>query len=104
VIRAVGRPRLVRRDIAERLVQGRERVYLQHMIEVRIFDPSAIAPEDFDAYVRACEAPGAMRAAFELYRAFDEDGAMLQDSLRKGGKLKMPVLTVGVRVVVSARP
>jgi pimeloyl-ACP methyl ester carboxylesterase len=57
------------RDIAELLVQGRERAYLQYMIGVRIFDPSAISAEDFDTYVRAYEAPGAMRAAFELYRA-----------------------------------
>jgi pimeloyl-ACP methyl ester carboxylesterase len=83
------------RDIAELLVHGRERAYLRHMIEVRIFDPSAIAPEDFDVYVRAYEAPGAMRAGFELYRAFDGDGAMIQDALRKGGKLKIPVLAVG---------
>jgi hypothetical protein len=53
------------------LVQGRERPYLQNMIGVRIYDPEAIGPEDFDRYVRAYEAPGAMRAGFELYRAFD---------------------------------
>lgn len=47
------------RDVAEMLVQGRERAYLQQMIDVRIFDPSAITPEDFDTYVRAYEAPGA---------------------------------------------
>jgi pimeloyl-ACP methyl ester carboxylesterase len=46
------------RDIAELLVQGRERAYLQYMIGVRINDPSAIPPEDFDVYVRAYEAAG----------------------------------------------
>jgi pimeloyl-ACP methyl ester carboxylesterase len=65
------------------------------MIEVRIFDPSAIAPEDFDVYVRAYESPGAMRAGFELYRAFDEDAAMIRDAIRGGGKLELPVLAVG---------
>lgn len=78
------------RDIAETLVQGRERPYLQHMIGVRIFDPSAISPEDFDAYSRAYEAPGAMRAAFELYRAFDEDGRSLRASLADSGRLRIP--------------
>jgi hypothetical protein len=54
------------RDIAEFLVHGRERAYVRHMIDVRIFDPSAISADDFEIYVSAYEAPGAMRAAFEL--------------------------------------
>jgi pimeloyl-ACP methyl ester carboxylesterase len=82
------------RDVAEMLVQGRERAYLQHMVAVRIFDPTAIAPEDFDVYVRAYEMPGGMRAAFELYRAFDEDGKALRAALAEDGKLAMPVLAV----------
>jgi pimeloyl-ACP methyl ester carboxylesterase len=83
------------RDIAELLVQGRERAYLQYMIGVRIFDPSAISPTDFDAYVRAYEAPGAMRAAFEAYRAFEEDAVAVRAALAKGGKLKTPTLAIG---------
>jgi len=83
------------RDVAEMLVQGRERAYLQHMIGVRIFDPSAIAAEDFDVYVRAYEAPGAMRAAFELYRTFDEDARAVRSALAERGKLPMPVLSIG---------
>lgn len=83
------------RDVAELLVQGRERAYLQHMIEVRIFDPSAISREDFEVYVHAYEAPGAMRCAFEMYRAFDEDAAIIKDALSSGGRLQMPVLGVG---------
>jgi pimeloyl-ACP methyl ester carboxylesterase len=82
------------RDIAELLVQGRERAYLQYMIGVRIFDPSAISPTDFDAYVRAYQAPGAMRAAFEAYRAFDEDATTIREALAKGGKLKTPTLAI----------
>jgi pimeloyl-ACP methyl ester carboxylesterase len=82
------------RDIAETLVQGRERAYLQHMIGVRMFDPSAISPEDFDTYVGAYEAPGAMRAAFELYRAFDEDARALRAALADHGKLRIPTLAV----------
>jgi pimeloyl-ACP methyl ester carboxylesterase len=82
------------RDIAETLVQGRERPYLQHMIGARIFDPSSISPEDFDTYARAYEAPGAMRAAFELYRAFDEDARWLRTALAGNGKLRIPTLGV----------
>jgi pimeloyl-ACP methyl ester carboxylesterase len=83
------------RDVAELLVQGRERPYLQHMIGVRIFDPSAIAADDFDTYARAYEAPGAMRAAFELYRTFDDDAKAVRSALAKHGKLQVPVLAIG---------
>ena len=83
------------RDIAERLVEGRERVYLRYMIDVRAFDPSAIAPADFECYVEAYAAAGAMRAAFELYRAFDEDAARIKAELARAGKLRMPVLAIG---------
>jgi pimeloyl-ACP methyl ester carboxylesterase len=83
------------RDIAELLVQGRERAYLQHMIETHIFDRSAITPHDFDVYVHTYEAPGAMRSAFELYRAFDEDVQWLKRTVAEGGKLTMPTLALG---------
>jgi pimeloyl-ACP methyl ester carboxylesterase len=55
-------------DVAEMLVAGRERQYLQTFFNVRNFDPSAI---DLETYVSAYSAPGAMRAGFELYRAFE---------------------------------
>jgi pimeloyl-ACP methyl ester carboxylesterase len=83
------------RDVAELLVQGRERPYLQHIIGVRIFDPSAITADDFDAYVRAYEAPGAMRAAFELYRTFDDDAKAVRSALAEHGKIQVPVLAIG---------
>lgn len=83
------------RDIAELLVQGRERAYLAHMIAVRIHDAGAIEPADFDAYVRAYEAPGAMRVAFEAYRTFDRDGEDVRHALAEGGKLTVPVLALG---------
>lgn len=81
------------RDIADHLVHGRERGNLQHIIGVRIFDPSAISRDDFDLYVDAYSTPGAMRAAFELYRAFDDAGRAIEEA-RKQGKLGMPVLTL----------
>lgn len=36
-----------------------------------------------------------MRAGFELYRAFDQDGAHNRDAFARNGKLTMPVLAVG---------
>jgi pimeloyl-ACP methyl ester carboxylesterase len=79
------------RDVAEMLVAGRERPYLQHFFFARSFVPSAI---DLDTYVDAYSAPGAMRAGFELYRAFDKDGEDNREALKRNGKLSIPVLVV----------
>ena len=83
------------RDVAEMLVAGRERPYLQSFFNVRVFDPAAISDHDLDIYVAAYSAPGAMRAGFELYRAFDKDAADNRASLQRNGKLTIPVLAVG---------
>ena len=77
------------------LVAGRERRYLQAFFDARIFDPSAISERDLDVYASAYAAPGAMRAGFELYRAFDRDADDNRDALRQNGKLTVPVLAVG---------
>ena len=48
---------------------------------------------DIDQYVRAYAAPGAMRAGFELYRAFPEDVRDNKALMR--ARLEMPVLAMG---------
>ena len=83
------------RDVAEMLVAGRERQYLQAFFNARVFDPSAISDADLEVYVSAYSAPGAMRAGFELYRAFDQDAEDNRAALGRNGKLTMPVLAVG---------
>ena len=83
------------RDVAEMLVAGRERQYLQAFFNARCFDPSAISEADLEIYVSAYAAPGAMRAGFELYRAFDRDAEDNRAALRRNGKLTIPVLAVG---------
>lgn len=77
------------RDVAEMLVAGRERQYLQSFFNARIFDPSAISEADLEIYVSAYAAPGAMRAGFELYRAFDRDAAGVRErgaGIRRAGR------------------
>jgi pimeloyl-ACP methyl ester carboxylesterase len=81
------------RDIPEMLVAGRERPYLQAFFNARCFDP--IDEADLSIYASAYAAPGAMRAGFELYRAFDQDAEDNRDALSRNGKLTMPVLAVG---------
>jgi pimeloyl-ACP methyl ester carboxylesterase len=83
------------RDVPELLVTGRERQYLQAFFDARVFDPSAISDSDLDIYVSAYAAPGAMRAGFELYRAFDRDADDNREALERNGKLTVPVLAVG---------
>lgn len=83
------------RDVAEMLVAGKERQYLQFFFDARVFDPSAITDADLDIYASAYSAPGAMRAGFEVYRAFDQDARDNREALERSGKLAMPVLAVG---------
>lgn len=83
------------RDVAEMLVAGRERAYLQAFFDARVFDPAAIDEGTLDLYASAYSAPGAMRAGFELYRAFERDAEDNREALHRHGRLKMPVLSVG---------
>jgi len=80
------------RDLPELLVQGRERQYLQYFFDARTTDPSST---DIDVYADAYSAPGAMRAGFELYRAFDQDAVDNRAALAANGKLTVPVLAIG---------
>ena len=61
--------------LAEALTAGRERLYLRHFYDRHAFDPEAIGPADLDRYADAFAMSGAMRAGFEIYRAFDQDAA-----------------------------
>ena len=78
-------------DLPEKLTAGRERVYLQHFL--RTPKPGAISSDAFDAYAAAYSAPGAMKAGFEMYRAFAADAADNAGFAKT--QLAMPVLCVG---------
>lgn len=78
---------------AERLVQGRERIYLD-----RFWNEFAAHPERIDEETRAHYAalyalPGGMRSGFAQFHAFKQDAEDNQAFLRT--KLTMPVLAVG---------
>ena len=83
------------RDLPELLVSGREREYIQHFINARIFNAGAFTAEDLDVYVSAYSAPGALRAAFEAYRAFGQDAEDNRRILQHNGRLTIPVLALG---------
>jgi pimeloyl-ACP methyl ester carboxylesterase len=79
--------------VAEFLIQGRERSYLEWFFRNMAYRPNAIPTANVDAYVRAYSAPGAMRAGLAYYAAFHEDG--VQNRRLGERKLKMPVLAIG---------
>ncbi|MDF0542149.1 alpha/beta hydrolase [Sphingobium sp. H39-3-25] len=78
----------------ERLVAGRERIYLD-----RFWNEFSADPKNFDEasrqhYAALYALPGAMHAGFAQFAAFDQDAIDNQAFLTKG-KLAMPVLAVG---------
>jgi pimeloyl-ACP methyl ester carboxylesterase len=79
----------------ERLVQGRERIYLDRFYNELSADPKAIDTETRDHYAALYAIPHAMHDAFEQFGAFSQDATDNKALLAQGGKLTMPVLGVG---------
>jgi pimeloyl-ACP methyl ester carboxylesterase len=79
----------------ERLVQGRERIYLDRFWNELSADPKAIDEETREHYAALYARPQAMHDAFEQFGAFSQDAIDNKALLAQGGKLKMPVLALG---------
>ncbi|MBZ9854244.1 alpha/beta hydrolase [Mesorhizobium sp. CA13] len=79
----------------ERLVKGRERIYLDRFYNELSADPRKIDEATRAHYAKLYARPHAMHDAFEQFKAFDQDAADNQAMLSAGGKLPMPVLAVG---------
>jgi pimeloyl-ACP methyl ester carboxylesterase len=79
----------------ERLVQGRERIYLDRFWNELSGDPKKI-DEDTRQHVAALYAqPRAMHDSFEQFGVLREDAADNKALLAKGGKITMPVFGLG---------
>ena len=83
-------------DLPETLVQGKERIYISHFLEKITYNAAAFKPEDIDHYARLYEQPGAMRCAFGVYRAFEEDAKENIDHLKQSGKCRVPTLVLKI--------
>lgn len=74
-----------------KLVDGRERIYFEHFWNDFAADPKhSVSEKDREFYTKEYAQPGAMRAGFEVFRAFDQDAkdfAALSQT-----KLTMPML------------
>ena len=78
----------------ERLVKGRERIYLDRFYNELSANPKAIDEATRRHYARLYARPGNMHAAFEQFAAFTQD-ATDNKALAADGKLAMPVLALG---------
>ena len=78
----------------ERLVAGRERIYLDHFWNDFSADPRAFGEEMRKHYAGMYALPGAMRAGFAQFAAFAVDATDNIAFLEKG-KLAVPVLALG---------
>lgn len=81
-------------DLPELLVQGKERIYLKHFYDRLSCNPTAITKEDLDVYEHVFSQPGAMRAGFDVYRAFHQDADENRALLQKEGKCKVRCQTL----------
>jgi len=79
----------------ERLVAGRERIYLDRFYNEFSATPSKWTEAARNHYARLYSQPGAMHSAFEQFAAFTQDAKDNQALLAAGGKLGMPVLAIG---------
>ena len=77
----------------ERLVAGRERIYLDRFWNEFSADPKSFSEASREHYAKLYAQPGAMHAGFSQFAAFDQDALDNKAFLAKG-KLTVPVLAV----------
>ncbi len=80
-------------DLPERLVAGRERLYLDWFYKEGAYDPSAIDDAARDEYVRCYSQAGGLRGGFEYYRAYETDAE--HNRVHAEDPLELPVLALG---------
>jgi pimeloyl-ACP methyl ester carboxylesterase len=78
----------------ERLVKGRERIYLDRFWNELSANPKAIDETTRRHYAALYARPGAMHSAFNQFAAFTQDAAD-NKTFAAAGKLTMPVLALG---------
>ena len=80
-------------DTPLKLVKGRERIYFEHFWNDFAANPKkSVSEADRRFYTKAFAQPGAMKAGFEVFRAFDQDAKDFAALART--KLKMPMLVL----------
>jgi pimeloyl-ACP methyl ester carboxylesterase len=78
----------------ERLVAGRERIYLDRFWNEFSATPARFSEAAREHYAKLYALPGAMHSGFAQFAAFDQD-AIDNKAFVAAGKLEMPVLALG---------
>ena len=89
-------------DLPEKLIEGREEIYLRHIFKDWTINKYPPSVEEVDEYVRAYSQPGALRGGFSYYRAaaYEDPPHWRADA---GRGMRMPVLFLyGARRVRTA--
>jgi pimeloyl-ACP methyl ester carboxylesterase len=79
----------------ERLVRGRERIYLDRFYNELSGDPKKIDEQTRQHYAKLYARPQVMHDSFEQFAAFTQDAIDNKALLAERGKLPMPVLALG---------
>jgi len=79
----------------ERLVAGRERIYLDRFWNEFSATPAHFTEASRQHYAALYALPGAMHGGFSQFAAFDQDAIDDRAFMAKNGKLAMPVLAIG---------
>jgi pimeloyl-ACP methyl ester carboxylesterase len=79
----------------ERLVAGRERIYLDRFYNELSADPKKIDEATREHYAQLYARPHAIHDAFEQFGAFSQDALDNKAFLASAGKLTMPILALG---------
>jgi pimeloyl-ACP methyl ester carboxylesterase len=83
----------VNSPIALDLVKGRERTFLEHFWQTLSANPKSMSEAERQIYAASYAQEGAMRAAFEYFKAFNKQDAEDNRSFA-AHKLTMPVLVI----------
>jgi pimeloyl-ACP methyl ester carboxylesterase len=79
-------------DLPEELIAGRQAIYFRHFFDLGTVNQAAIGDDDAAHYVSAYAAPGQLRAAFEMYRAFPANETF---NAAQRGPIDLPLVLAG---------
>ena len=87
--------------LAEDVLAGNEAAYIDHFLRNGTADGLGVAVQFRDAFVEAYSAPGALRSAFEHYRAMPHSAEQIADAVTRS-RLTIPTLAIGGQVAGDA--
>lgn len=80
-------------QLAERLITGNERFFLEHFIKEHATNKAAFPSDLLDRYTSSFAKPGSMTASFEYYRTLNETAR--RNAPLANIKLTIPILAIG---------